>query len=69
MKKIIFIVTLLLTLFYLCNANAKGYGVGTNSKYQRPNCSALDITKYNGYCIGDDNKNIYLTFVCGYESG
>lgn len=69
MKKILFIIALLLSLIYLNNVNAKGYGVGSNSKYQRPNCSALEITKNNGYCIGEDNKNIYLTFDCGYENG
>lgn len=69
MKKIIIIVTLLLTLLYLNNVNAKGYGVGKNIKNERPNCSTSEITNYNGYCIGDDNKNVYLTFDCGYENG
>lgn len=69
MKKIIFIITLLLSLIYLINVNAKGFGVGNNRKYERPNCSTMEITNNNGYCIGPDNKNVYLTFDCGYENG
>lgn len=48
---------------------AKGYGGCTNSKGVRPNCSDSIITNNNGYCIGNDDKRIYLTFDCGYENG
>lgn len=48
---------------------AKGYGGCTNSKGVRPNCIDPIIINNNGYCIGDDDKRIYLTFDCGYENG
>ena len=62
---LIFIFMLLISI----PISAKGYGVGKNEKYQRPNCNDPIITENNGYCIGKDDKRVYLTFDCGYENG
>ena len=68
MKKIIIFILILFSTFGI-NAYAIGYGVGKNNKGQRPNVNIKVIEENNGYCIGEDNKNIYLTFDCGYENG
>lgn len=69
MKKIIFSLLLTFTMLIGINTYAKGFGVGKNQKGQRPNIEDKIITDNNGFYFGDDNKNIYLTFDCGYENG
>lgn len=70
MKKIIGILSLLLILLIGIPTYAKGYGVGKNKAGERPsNINDPIITKNNGYCIGEDTNQIYLTFDCGYENG
>lgn len=56
-------------LLFSIGIYAKGYGVGPCSDGKRPNCEDPIITKNNGYCIGKDEKVVYLTFDCGYENG
>lgn len=69
MKKMMLVFTFFFTLFFFAQVCAKGYGVGKNSRGERPNVEDTIITDNNGYCIGKDTKNIYLTFDCGYENG
>lgn len=69
MKKYFAVIFTFCLFFFGINGYAKGYGVGNNAKGVRPNVNDPIITKNNGYCIGEDNKNIYLTFDCGYENG
>ena len=68
-KKYLFVVFLISFLFINIRLNAKGYGVGSTKNNERPNCEDSIITDNNGYCIGKDEKTIYLTFDCGYENG
>lgn len=69
MKKIIIALLAMLTIFMAPNIYAKSFGVGKNKKGQRPNIEDKIITDNNGFFFGEDNKNIYLTFDCGYENG
>lgn len=69
MKKLIFLAFILPILLFMPYSYAKGYGVGRNKKGERPNINDKIITDNNGYCIGQDTKDIYLTFDCGYENG
>ncbi len=59
----------LLLLFVGIPTYAKGFGVGPHKKGERPNVEDKVITNNQGYCIGKDTKDIYLTFDCGYENG
>jgi len=48
----------------------KGYGPGTSKNGVRPSNAVNNQTaygKYNTHFIGPDDKNVYLTFDCGYE--
>ena len=65
--KILFVLFLMMSLNI--SVHAQGYGVGPNKKGERPNVYDSAIIDNNGYTIGPDNKNIYLTFDCGYENG
>lgn len=50
--------------------NPDGYGAGKASGGNRPSGPVSDQNKYGQYggnFIGPDNKNIYLTFDCGFE--
>lgn len=50
--------------------NPNGYGAGVGSNGQRPGGPVSDQKKYGQYggnFVGPDDKNIYLTFDCGYE--
>lgn len=69
MKKMMLLSGFLFLLIFFAQTYAKGYGVGKNSRGERPNVEDSVITENNGYCIGKDTKNIYLTFDCGYENG
>ncbi len=69
MKKILFFTFFVTLLLFSITASAKGFGVGKNNKGERPNVEDPIITENNGYAIGKDSKEIYLTFDCGYENG
>lgn len=68
MKKIALLIMLLIFGIGI-NVYAKGFGVSPNNKGERPKGDFTDIVENNGKWIGDDTKNIYLTFDCGYENG
>lgn len=69
MKKTAIFSIFLILLAFSITVCAKGFGVGKNKKGQRPNVADSIITDNQGYAIGEDTKNIYLTFDCGYENG
>lgn len=74
MKKVLFILLSLFFIFSASNAYAYdfSYGIKKEENHERPypgNKIAEAITNNGGYYIGPDNKNIYLTFDCGYENG
>lgn len=47
-----------------------GLGFGEEGKAPTANQTAEELKQYEAYYIGDENeKKIYLTFDCGYESG
>ena len=69
MKLFKFVFILLILFSFNINTYAKGYGVGPNKSGERPNVYDSIIVDNNGFTIGEDNKNIYLTFDCGYENG
>jgi peptidoglycan-N-acetylmuramic acid deacetylase len=50
----------------------KGWGPGTVKNHARPKYAVDSNTLYNKYdaiFVGEDNKNVYLTFDEGYENG
>lgn len=50
--------------------NENGFGAGRAPNHQRPGFPASEQQKYaqyGGLFIGPDDKNVYLTFDCGYE--
>lgn len=69
MKKTAIFSIFLILLAFSITVCAKGFGVGKNKRGQRPNVADSIITDNQGYAIGEDTKNIYLTFDCGYENG
>lgn len=69
MKKTAIFSVFLILLAFSITVCAKGFGVGKNKRGQRPNVADSIITDNQGYAIGEDTKNIYLTFDCGYENG
>lgn len=69
MKKTAIFSVFLILLALSITVCAKGFGVGKNKRGQRPNVADSIITDNQGYAIGEDTKNIYLTFDCGYENG
>ena len=74
-KKIAFLIIILITGLFIINVDAKsiGFGLGKTGNNQVPNIpdSYLKMFKENKtYYTGDLNSNkIYLTFDCGYENG
>lgn len=69
MKKTAIFSVFLILLAFSITVCAKGFGVGKNKRGQRPNVADSIITDNQGYAIGEDTKDIYLTFDCGYENG
>lgn len=69
MKKTAIFSVFLILLAFAITVCAKGFGVGKNKRGQRPNVADSIITDNQGYAIGEDTKDIYLTFDCGYENG
>lgn len=50
--------------------NPNGFGAGRAPNHQRPSYVVSEQAKYEQYgglFIGPDDKNVYLTFDCGYE--
>ena len=48
------------------------FGLNTKKKGVRPGVTAAErdlFDRYGGLVLGADNKNVYLTFDCGYENG
>lgn len=70
MKKIIFAFLCVVFLFVGIKGNAYGFGL-VNKGNTRPNAGKYDqILKENGgVYLGEDKKELYLTFDCGYENG
>ncbi len=70
MKKIILF--LILSIFITFNLKTNAYGFGlVNKKGMRPNIGKYEniLKNNNAIYIGDDKKELYLTFDCGYENG
>lgn len=75
MKKVIFFVTLTV-LFFLTipsfAATTFEFGIAKSKNNERPYPGSMInniLNDTNSYYIGKDNKDIYLTFDCGYENG
>ena len=70
MKKIILWCMAVLLLTAGITSHAYGFGL-VNKKNQRPTAGAYDpiVTNNGGIYIGPDQKELYLTFDCGYENG
>ena len=75
MKKIkIFIVFLILFLSVICvrKSYAYGFGLKKNTNHTQPDIGIYKniLDRNNAIYVGNQNdKNIYLTFDCGYENG
>lgn len=74
MKKLLFILSFIFFFSFGVKASAAtlNYGISKTSDGVRPypGKTAHDlITNHKGLYIGPDEKNIYLTFDCGYENG
>ncbi len=70
MKKIISILILSIFISFDLKSNAYGFGL-VNKKDMRPNIGKYEniLKNNNAIYIGNDSKELYLTFDCGYENG
>ena len=72
MRKIILILLIFFTLFYVFNCYAYSFGSGSSKNHNRPIIDSKQkkiIEENKGLYIGPDTNDIYLTFDCGYENG
>lgn len=72
LKRFIILLTLFLTSFKGVYAKEYGWGLVPTNDHKRPDVGSLYqglIDKHNAFYIGSDDKKIFLTFDCGYESG
>lgn len=70
-RKVVFLLMFLLVLTFGINVNALGFGLSNIGQNKRPNSGSYKniIENNGGVYIGPDEKEIYLTFDCGYENG
>lgn len=70
MKKILIFFVLCFFIGLGIKADAYGFGL-INHPNERPNAGKYGsiIEQNNGFYIGPDSKEVYLTFDCGYENG
>ena len=70
-KKVVFLLMFLLVFIFGINTNALGFGLSSIGQNKRPNAGSYKniIENNGGVYIGPDEKEIYLTFDCGYENG
>lgn len=70
-KKIFSLLMLPLILLINIRVDALGFGLGNIGNNKRPNAGSYKniIENNGGVYIGPDEKELYLTFDCGYENG
>ena len=70
-KKMFILLLVPLILLIKINANALGFGLSGIGNNKRPSAGsyAKIIENNSGVYIGENSKEIYLTFDCGYENG
>lgn len=71
-KILIMLAMVFLFLISVKNVSAYGFGVKKNNENKQPDIGFYKeiIESNGGIYVGDkDNKNVYLTFDCGYENG
>lgn len=73
LKKSIFIIfSMVILTGMLIHIDAFSFGLGKVVNNSRPSiCSNFEklLNEHNGYYIGNDQKEVYLSFDCGYEAG
>ncbi len=72
MKRAIFFFICVFFLILGIPSLAYGFGPGVSKNHQRPQLDAKlakIIEENQGVYLGEDTKDIYLTFDCGYENG